>query len=433
MRRQWEALVDADCVQRLGAYACFQLVYNSASRQDDMHYYRTLVVAAIAVAAAVVWLRWRRRRGGGRKRPSGSSGSSGVSDIGSATSSSGDGLAVKAAAAEWGKAHSALAAADPSSCHSVALGVQGSADEQSATGGSLAGATAESSGVMPWRRHQQPPAKHASSSEAIAARGVSCSSDDNTTTAAYNAAASTTEAATMAAPPCGGGSPQPAAAAATAAAATAAAACHHGPAVVELLPRVLGKGGFGKVVEGRYQGQPVAVKLLLRSIQQQQQPGPAPAPAGGGGGAARGPAGQQQGPDDAGNGGGDNGGDEGAALEQEHLLSFVQEVQILGRISHPNVIKLLAACVVPPRLALVMELMECSLEKLVFSGAAAAPPPGPGDAAAAAKAPPPQPPLLPLPKLLHIAIQICQGLAPANVLLTGAHTDRPVVKLAVSS
>ncbi len=38
---------------------------------------------------------------------------------------------------------------------------------------------------------------------------------------------------------------------------------------------------------------------------------------------------------------------------------------MLGRCQHPNVVRLLAACLTPPRLCLVMELMETSLDKLL--------------------------------------------------------------------
>ncbi|KXZ44439.1 hypothetical protein GPECTOR_67g279 [Gonium pectorale] len=98
-------------------------------------------------------------------------------------------------------------------------------------------------------------------------------------------------------------------------------------------------------------------------------------------------------------------------------------VAVLGRCDHPNVVRLLAACLTPPRLCLVMERCETSLERLLN-----------GEAAGGS--------LLPLPTLLHIAIQICQGLEylhptivhrdlkPANVLINGADTERPVVKLA---
>jgi hypothetical protein len=52
--------------------------------------------------------------------------------------------------------------------------------------------------------------------------------------------------------------------------------------------------------------------------------------------------------------------------------------QILSRCQHPNIVQLLAACVTPPRLGLVMELMETSLEHLMYGN--------------------PSEPLIPLPK-----------------------------------
>ena len=100
--------------------------------------------------------------------------------------------------------------------------------------------------------------------------------------------------------------------------------------------------------------------------------------------------------------------------------------QVLGRLSHPNIVRLIAVCMAPPRLSLVMEAAETSLDKVVYGGGGA---PGGGEL------------LLPLPKVLHIAVQIAQGLAylhptvchgdlkPANVLLNGASSDTPEVKL----
>ncbi len=41
---------------------------------------------------------------------------------------------------------------------------------------------------------------------------------------------------------------------------------------------------------------------------------------------------------------------------------------MLGRCQHPNVVRLLAACLTPPRLCLVMELMETSLDRLIHGG-----------------------------------------------------------------
>ncbi len=40
--------------------------------------------------------------------------------------------------------------------------------------------------------------------------------------------------------------------------------------------------------------------------------------------------------------------------------------QVLGRCDHPAVVKLLAACLTPPRMCLVMELCETSLEALIY-------------------------------------------------------------------
>eukprot|EP00198_Chlamydomonas_reinhardtii_P013858 XP_001703195.1 predicted protein [Chlamydomonas reinhardtii] len=150
--------------------------------------------------------------------------------------------------------------------------------------------------------------------------------------------------------------------------------------VVTLLPVVRGRGAFGRVTEGLWRGQRVAVKQML-------------------------------------------GVNDGAAAGQSDLAkSFKQEVEVLGRCAHPNVVKLFAASLEPPRLCLVMELCETSLERLLF---------GTG----------PEPEPVPLGKVLHIAMQICQGLAylhptivhrdlkPANVLINSPASDRPTAKL----
>ncbi|KAG2455058.1 hypothetical protein HYH02_000883 [Chlamydomonas schloesseri] len=149
--------------------------------------------------------------------------------------------------------------------------------------------------------------------------------------------------------------------------------------VVELLPHKLGKGSFGRVVEGRYRGQRVAVKQALDLH-------------------------------------------DGLAMPVAKMIaSFLQEVEVMGRCEHPNTCKLLAACLAPPKLCLVMEMMDTNLESLIYGG-----PPGH---------------LLPLPKLLHIAIQVAQGLEylhptvyhrdlkPANVLISNPESDTPIVKL----
>ncbi|PNH11333.1 Mitogen-activated protein kinase kinase kinase 10, partial [Tetrabaena socialis] len=109
-----------------------------------------------------------------------------------------------------------------------------------------------------------------------------------------------------------------------------------------------------------------------------------------------------------------------ARRANQMALLLRQEVDVLGRCEHPNVVRLVAACLTPPRLCLVMELMETSLERLLYGNAGQ---------------------LLPLPTVLHIAVQIVQGLEylhptivhrdlkPANVLINGADTPWPVAKL----
>ncbi|KXZ55180.1 hypothetical protein GPECTOR_3g326 [Gonium pectorale] len=149
---------------------------------------------------------------------------------------------------------------------------------------------------------------------------------------------------------------------------------------VTLLPDVVrGRGSFGRVVEGFYQGQRVAVKLL--------------------------PEVHAWG---------------GASVLL--LDSFAQEVEVLGRCHHPNVVRLLAACLTPPRQCLVLELMETSLERLLYGQPCGT--------------------VLPLRMVLHIATCIAKGLAylhptivhrdlkPGNVLLNDPWGPNPVVKLA---
>ncbi|KAG2424558.1 hypothetical protein HXX76_014438 [Chlamydomonas incerta] len=165
------------------------------------------------------------------------------------------------------------------------------------------------------------------------------------------------------------------------------------PEVVTLLPAVLGKGAFGRVVAGRYRGQDVAVKQLL--------------------------------------GGPDLPHNSADAL----IRAFVQEVEVLGRVQHPNIISLCAACLLPPNLALVMERCETSLDRLLFGRHHPHHHPGGAGGGAA----PGQ--LLPLRKVLHIGVEICRGLEylhptiihrdlkPANVLVNQPDSDTPEVKL----
>ncbi len=82
--------------------------------------------------------------------------------------------------------------------------------------------------------------------------------------------------------------------------------------------------------------------------------------------------------------------DEWSGPPDSLVSSFSQEVEVLGRCQHPNIVRLLAACLKPPRLCLVMELMDTSLERVLHAR--------PGE-------------LLPLPMVLYIAADIARGLA----------------------
>ncbi|KAG2433364.1 hypothetical protein HXX76_008425 [Chlamydomonas incerta] len=167
-----------------------------------------------------------------------------------------------------------------------------------------------------------------------------------------------------------------------------------GPDVVEVLPVVLGKGSYGRVFEGRYRGMRVAVKQVL---------------------AASGPFGMAQAAVAAAEA------ERGTDQDQEVMDTFAQEVDVLGRCDHPNIARLYAACLTRPKLALVMELADTSLDKLLFREYAGS--------------------LMPLGKVLHIATQIALGLSylhptivhrdlkPANVLINNPTSDTPIVKL----
>ncbi|GLI70262.1 hypothetical protein VaNZ11_015111 [Volvox africanus] len=151
-----------------------------------------------------------------------------------------------------------------------------------------------------------------------------------------------------------------------------------GSGVVELSQVVRGKGAFGRVMEGTFNGERVAVKLLACDWAWGEP-------------------------------------------TETFTRCFAQELEVLSRCQHPNVVRLLAACVDAPRLCLVLELMETSLDRVIY-----------GD---------PTAPLMPLPKVLHIAISVAAALAylhptiihrdlkPANVLINDPQSDRPVVKL----
>ncbi|KXZ48536.1 hypothetical protein GPECTOR_27g707 [Gonium pectorale] len=154
---------------------------------------------------------------------------------------------------------------------------------------------------------------------------------------------------------------------------------------VQLLGTVLGKGGYGRVMEGTYNGQVVAVKLIESSPLWPVTP---------------------------------------TADSTSHLSALQQEVEVLARCDHPNVVRLLAANLSPPRPCLVMERCETSLERLLYGGGA------PGSGAR-----------LPLSTVLHIGTEVARGLAflhptilhrdlkPANVLVNNAASERPDVKL----
>ncbi|KAG2441705.1 hypothetical protein HXX76_003321 [Chlamydomonas incerta] len=197
---------------------------------------------------------------------------------------------------------------------------------------------------------------------------------------------------------------------------------------VTLLPAVLGRGAFGRVVEGRYQGQRVAVKILNEMLASGHTD-----LGGDGDGADDGAdlvepnntdahqtAGEGGG---AGGEGGEGSGDQAAMpVGGNQLEALVQEVEVLGRCRHQNVVRLLAACVTPPRLCLVMELMETSLERMLYGGG-------------------PDRPLLPLDTVLDIALDVAQGLSylhptivhrdlkPGNVLVNLNGGKRPLAKL----
>ncbi|GLC77411.1 hypothetical protein PLESTF_001932700 [Pleodorina starrii] len=174
-------------------------------------------------------------------------------------------------------------------------------------------------------------------------------------------------------------------------------------AAVKLLPVTLGKGSFGRVVEGQYGGERVAVKLLNAGLLTGvQEAGALSAMAGG----------QQGGP----------GGEpslHGPARRAWRAL--VQEVEVLARCHHPNIVRLLAASLVPPRVCLVMELMDTSLDRLLHGVEGRS---------------------LDLGTVLHIALQIARALSylhptvlhrdlkPANVLISQPYSDKPLAKLA---
>ncbi|KXZ47979.1 hypothetical protein GPECTOR_31g341 [Gonium pectorale] len=247
-----------------------------------------------------------------------------------------------------------------------------------------------------------------------------------------------------------------------------------GPAgEVTLLPTVLGKGGFGRVVEGLYQGEIVAVKLILDlSLDTWGLPAHAAtataklaqgAKTGGrlasddedaakrnledtgkekdedtdegkdnqaGAGGPHACDKDRRAAEDQGGGGGAGGGRPDAEAGRAGAMGTVvaqlpaaltQEVAVLSRCHHPNIVTLLAACLTPPRLCLVMERCETSLDKLLYGR--------PGQ-------------LLPMEQVLSIALDVARGLEylhptvvhrdlkPANVLVNHPGGPNMVAKVA---
>ncbi|KXZ46377.1 hypothetical protein GPECTOR_44g53 [Gonium pectorale] len=209
---------------------------------------------------------------------------------------------------------------------------------------------------------------------------------------------------------------------------------------ITLLPTVLGKGASGRVVEGLYMDQPVAVKVLidtplgdwgikspsplraqaamapLGAMPDPTPPGASPAGPDAPGGISTEPA--RGAPAGSAALGANDPSVQAAFPEAIH--NFAHELAVLARCQHPNVLRLLAACVQPPRYCLVMERMETSLAKLLYGR--------PGV-------------LLPMDEVISIALQVAQGLEylhptivhrdlkPENVLINNPETPRMVAKL----
>ncbi|KAG2495400.1 hypothetical protein HYH03_006350 [Edaphochlamys debaryana] len=197
--------------------------------------------------------------------------------------------------------------------------------------------------------------------------------------------------------------------------------------VVQLLPGFLGQGAYGVVQEGLFRGQRVAVKQLTVLG---GHPTPAPLPAAHLGASSVEDDGaapkEPPAPDDA------AASDDFAQWSEVLVKSFNQELKVLARCNAcPQIVRILAACVTPPRLCLVMEKMDSSLDQLVHG------PSGRGRGGGACRSAG----LIPLPLVLHIAVEVARGLEflhptvvhrdlkPANVLLSGLDSARPVVKI----
>ncbi|KAG2447061.1 hypothetical protein HYH02_007812 [Chlamydomonas schloesseri] len=113
--------------------------------------------------------------------------------------------------------------------------------------------------------------------------------------------------------------------------------------------------------------------------------------------------------------------------------TMAQEVEVLARLQHPNIVQLLAANLNPACPCLVVELMDTSLDKLLHGCG------GGGGRGAVTSS---QPALLPLNTVLHIALQVARALSylhptiihrdlkPGNVLISDPGSATPLVKIA---
>ncbi|KXZ51128.1 hypothetical protein GPECTOR_13g615 [Gonium pectorale] len=120
----------------------------------------------------------------------------------------------------------------------------------------------------------------------------------------------------------------------------------------------------------------------------------------------------------------------GQAAFADAVVALAQEVKMRGRCCHPHVIRLHAACLQPPRCCLVMELCETNLEHLMAMA------PGRPTAAHAHGG-----------WVLTVALDVARAFEylhptivhrdlkpqPANVLINGVDSQRPVTKLSIGS
>ncbi|KAG2500588.1 hypothetical protein HYH03_001356 [Edaphochlamys debaryana] len=178
--------------------------------------------------------------------------------------------------------------------------------------------------------------------------------------------------------------------------------------VVQLLPGFLGQGAYGVVQEGLYRSQRVAVKQLTV---QGGHPAPVPLPAAHVGASSGGEDGAT--PKELPAREGAAASDVFAQWSEDLVKSFNQELEVLARCN---------AC---------PQIMDSNLDRLVHGPSGRGRGGGAGRGAA----------LLSLPLVLHIAVEVARGLEflhptvvqrdlkPANVLLSGLDSARPVVKI----